>query len=207
MARFCFYVDGFNVYYSIQQFALRYKTPKYKWLNYQDLAKSSIGNKDTIEAIYYFSSYLSWKPQSVARHKTYIKALRSVGVEYIQGRFKEKTLKCHHCHKRYKSHEEKQTDVNIAVKIVADASVDKFDKAVIVSADTDLIPAIKTVHDIWPDKEVGVMFPVASHSFELKQVADFTWKMKPKRLISCQFPPKIKAGNSVIECPVEWQKT
>ena len=205
MARYCFYIDGFNVYYSIHHYAARQKTQKYKWLNYKKLAESSIGNKDTIEAVYYFSSYLTWKPNAVTRHKTYIKALRSVGVEYIQGRFKEKTLTCHHCHKQYKSHEEKQTDVNIAVKIVADAATDKYDKAVIVSADTDLIPAIKTVHTIWPEKEVGVMFPVARRSFELSQEADFILKMKSKRLISCQFPHKIQIGKDIIERPDGWQ--
>jgi len=107
--------------------------------------------------------------------------------------------------RQYKSHEEKQTDVNIAVKIVADAAEDKFDKAVIVSADTDLIPAIKTVHKIRPEKEIGVMFPVGRNSFELRQEADFIWKMKSKRLISCQFPAKLKIGKNTIECPPEWQ--
>jgi len=200
MARYCFYIDGFNVYYAIRQ---RYS--QYKWLDYQKLALSAVGSKDTIEAIYYFSSYVTWKPDAVARHKEYIKVLRSVGVEYIQGRFKNKTLACHHCQKQYKSHEEKQTDVNIAVKIAADVAEDKFDKTVIVSADTDLIPAIKTVHKIRPEKEIGVMFPVGRNSFELRHEADFILKMKPKRLVSCQFPTKVKIGNDIIECPPEWQ--
>jgi uncharacterized LabA/DUF88 family protein len=40
-----------------------------------------------------------------------------------------------------KSREEKQTDVNIAVAMLLDASANEFDRAVLLSADTDLVPA------------------------------------------------------------------
>jgi uncharacterized LabA/DUF88 family protein len=141
----------------------------------------------------------------VLGHKKYIKALRSVGVEVVRGRFKNKTFKCHHCLKEYKSHEEKQTDVNIAVQVVADAAIDKFDKAVIVSSDSDLIPVIKTIHRLKPEKEVGIMFPIGRGIFELRQAADFTLKMKRNHLISCQFPEKIKIGKEIIERPTSWK--
>ena len=200
MSRYCFYIDGFNVYYALQN-----GFQQFKWLNYKKLAEIVVGPKDTIAEVYYFSSYVTWKPNSVLRHKKYIKALRSVGVEFVVGRFKPKTLKCHHCLKDYNSHEEKQTDVNIAVQIVADAAIDKFDKAVIISADSDLIPVIKTVHRLRPEKEVGVMFPVGRNSFELRQAADFTLKMKRNHLISCQFPEKIKIGREIIERPASWK--
>ena len=200
MSRYCFYVDGFNVYYALQNGYQRYK-----WINYKKLAESVTGPKDTISNVYYFSSHVTWKPDSVKRHMNYIKALRSVGVEFVKGRFKDKTLKCHHCLKYYNTHEEKQTDVNIAVQIVADAAIDKFDKAVIISADSDLIPIIKTVHALCPEKEVGVMFPIGRNSFELRQEADFTRKMKCDRLISCQFPETIKIGKEIIERPASWK--
>ena len=42
MSRYCIYIDGFNVYYALQQPSYR----KYKWLNYRKLAESVIGNND-----------------------------------------------------------------------------------------------------------------------------------------------------------------
>lgn len=69
MNRYCFYIDGFNVY-----FALNNGYSKYKWLDYKKLAKSIIGSKDEINHIYYFSSFVTWKPNSVTNHKEYIKA-------------------------------------------------------------------------------------------------------------------------------------
>lgn len=126
-------------------------------------------------------------------------------MEFIKGRFKDKTLKCHKCLATYKSHEEKQTDVNIAVQIVADAAADKFDRAIIISADTDLIPAITTVHKLTPEKEIGVLFPIGRNSFELREAADFAIKMKTKHLDSCQFAWKLQVGKDVVKCPDNWK--
>ncbi len=54
---------------------------------------------------------------------------------------------------RYHTYEEKETDVNIAVKIVEDAFKDNYDKAVILSWDSDIIPAIESVKKNFRDKE------------------------------------------------------
>jgi uncharacterized LabA/DUF88 family protein len=113
MSRYFFYIDGFNVYYSLNNRRFR----KYKWLNYRKVAESIAKPEDNIAGIFYFTTFVQWKPDSVARHKQYIKALRSVGVDVVFGRFLEKTPKCHVCGKRYKTHEEKQTDINIALHL------------------------------------------------------------------------------------------
>lgn len=58
VSRYCFYINGFYVYYalngdpSIDSFPYR----KYNWLNYRKLAESVIGQKDTIIGIPYFTS-------------------------------------------------------------------------------------------------------------------------------------------------------
>ena len=60
--------------------------------------------------------------------------------------------KCHLCNKHYLTHKEKRTDVNIALKLFCDAIDDLYDKALIISADSDLIPAIQAVNKYTPDK-------------------------------------------------------
>ena len=208
MSRYCFYIDGFNVYYalngdpSLKSFPYR----KYKWLDYRKLAESIIGQRDTITGIFYFTAFVRWKtPAVVYRHKQYIKALRSVGVETIQGRFMDKHIKCHNCNKHFLTHEEKRTDVNIALKLLGDAFDDLYDKALIISADSDLLPVIQTVHKYFPDKEIGVMFPIGRTSFDLRQHADFRRKMRKNLLQDSQFPDEIKVGSEIIKRPNSWR--
>lgn len=201
MSRYCFYIDGFNVYYSLNNRRFR----KYKWLNYRNVAENIIKTGDSITGIYYFTTYVEWKPNSVARHKLYIKALRSVGIDTILGRFMKKKTRCHICGKHYTTREEKQTDVNIALRMLTDAINNTYDRAVIISGDTDLIPVIEAVHSICPDKEIGVMFPLRRYNNSLEKAADFAITMREKMLIRCQFPEKFKVGSTIIERPDSWR--
>jgi uncharacterized LabA/DUF88 family protein len=201
MSRYCFYIDGFNVYYALE------KNPayhKYKWLNYRKIAESVVGATDTIAGIFYFTTIVRWHPAGVERHERYIKALRSAGVETIRGRFLEKDIKCHICKKYFKVHEEKQTDVNIALKVLGDAVDNLYDKALIISADSDLLPVIESVYRQKPEKEIGVMFPIGRTSFELRQKASFRRKMPEELLRDCQFPDQFNIDNTIIERPINW---
>jgi len=200
MSRYCFYIDGFNVYYALQEPAYR----KYKWLNYRKLAENVASSKDIIAGIFYFTAIVRWKQDNARRHKNYITALRWAGVETIEGRFQDKTVCCHRCGQWYKTHEEKRTDVNIALRILCDAIDNKYDKALIISADSDLIPAIQTVHRYAPDKKIGVMFPIGRNSNDLRLEADFRIKMPQKLLEMSRFPDRIRIGSKVIQKPKEW---
>ena len=201
MNRYCFYIDGFNVYYSLN--TKRFQ--KYKWLDCRKVAEGLVKGGDKIAGIFYFTTLVEWKPDSVVRHKQHIKALRSVGVEAVFGRFMQKRERCHVCGRYYKTHEEKQTDVNIALHIVCDGINDLYDRAVIVSGDTDLVPVIEAVHKIVPDKEIGVMFPLRRYNNSLEKAADFATTMREKLLNRCQFPDKIKVGSTTIKRPDSWR--
>lgn len=200
MARVCLYVDGFNVYH-----ALDAAYPHLKWLNYRKLAESVLQAKDALGRVCYFSSFVTWKPQAVARHKVYIKALQSEGVDFIRGQFKTRDAYCHLCHRIYTTHEEKQTDVNVAVTMLADAVENSFDKAILVTADSDLMPVILTIRRLFPDKRIGVMFPIGRNSFELRQHADFILRMPQSLLKQCQFPDTITIGKDTICRPSTWK--
>lgn len=199
--RYRFYIDGFNVYYALNHPLYR----KYKWLDYMALAKSVLPHIDTcVAGVYYFSTYVGWKPDSKARHKDYVKALRSVDVSIVLGRFMAKTVRCHKCGQKYKTKEEKQTDVNIAISLLSDAVEDQYDKAVIVSADTDLIPTIEAVHKLRPDKEIGVMLPLRRPNNSLQKASDFVLVMTEKLLAASQFPDEISLDGSTIKRPTHW---
>jgi hypothetical protein len=68
--------------------------------------------------VYYFSAYAVWQPRKVGRHIAYVKALRAVGVTVVLGQFKQKDRRCPACNHTWVGHEEKETDVNIAIRDV-----------------------------------------------------------------------------------------
>jgi len=178
---------------------------KYKWLDYRKVTEAIVRPEDKIVGISYFTTFVEWKAASVARHKEYIKALRSVGVDTVFGRFMQKKVRCHVCGRYYKTREEKQTDVNIALHVVCDGINDVYDREVIVSGDSDLVPAIEAVHKISPDKEIGVVFPLRRYNNSLEKAADFAITMREKMLNRCQFPDKIKIGSTTVERPDSWR--
>jgi uncharacterized LabA/DUF88 family protein len=78
-------------------------------------------------------------PKQHERHQIYVKALQSTGVNPITRQFKEKHIYCPECGLTHKGHEEKESDVNIAVHLISDAYEERFDHAFIVSRDSDLV--------------------------------------------------------------------
>jgi len=202
VSRVAFFVDGFNLYHALEDNPAYHK---YKWLNLRKLAESFITSKDTITNAIYFTTYVTWDIAKVTRHKTYVEALRAVDVEPIFGAFRRKDLKCRICHKAYKTYEEKQTDVNIAIKLFETAIDDTWDIACIVSGDSDLIPAIKAVKKTFPLKQIGIVIPIGRRAEELKAVTDFHRKIKEKHLRTCQFRDEIDvAGGRKIVRPGAW---
>ena len=200
MSRYSFYIDGFNVYYALNN----KRFSRYKWLDYRRLAESVLKRGDTISGVFYFTTFVTWKPEAVVRHKQYIKALRSKGVDAVMGRFMRKKVRCHICSRFYNTREEKQTDVNIALRLVCDGINDLYDRAVLVSGDTDLIPAIESIHKNAPDKEIGVMFPLRRYNNSLEKAADFAITMRERVLQRCQFPDEVKVGDTIIKRPQSW---
>lgn len=198
-----FFIDGFNVYHALADNRLYHK---YKWLDYSKLAKSFLSRKQTIENIYYFTALAHWNQRKVAKHRTYIKALQHHDVTVIHGKFKLKDIKCPKCKRGYRKHEEKMTDVNIAIKLFQDAIQDKYDKAIIISGDSDLLPSIEAVKSIFPEKKIGLIIPIDRRAEDLKNTVDFHMKMKEKHLSSSQLSNEITLRDgSKIQKPESWQ--
>ncbi len=200
MNRVSFYVDGFNLYHIIDKYC-----PRCKWLDLRKMFCSVIPASDSISEISYFSALAHWKPERVTRHRAYIEALRSTEVSIILGRFKEKDRKCLFCRKAYKAHEEKQTDVHIALKMLEDGIDNRFDTAILVSGDTDFVPVLSTLKRRFSDKRIGIMLPIGSRARELQEVADFFIKMKRRHLTGNQFPHLIETPKGKIEIPEKWR--
>jgi len=203
MNRIAFFVDGFNLYHSLDSNPAYHK---YKWLNLNKLAHCFVTSHDKIDKVSYFTTYATWNQVKLVKHQIYVRALQSVGVEIVFGAFRYADKTCRICHKQYKTFEEKQTDVNIAIKLFQTAVQDLWDIAIIVSGDSDLIPAIQAVKSTFLAKQIGLVIPIGRRAEELKQVVDFHMKLKEKQLATSQFEDTVTIdGGGKLTCPNTWK--
>ncbi|MDP9412534.1 MAG: NYN domain-containing protein [Pseudomonadota bacterium] len=180
------YIDGFNLYHAVDNL----KRPHLKWLDVRALAEGLLRKDEQIKAVKYFSAFATWKPDSFARHRTYVEALKSRGVDVILGQFKEKPRKCHQCKSIWMSHEEKETDVQIATHMVADALRGEVDRLILISADTDLAPPIKMIAQLAPNCEVFVATP--PKRFKLCRALGPQLDIGISRLEAAQLPDRLQ---------------
>ena len=83
---------------------------------------------------------------------------------------------------------------------------ERYDKALIISGDSDLIPAIEAVQSTFPHKKVGVIIPIGRSAEQLKQTCDFYMKMKEKHLKASLLPDVINLGDGKsLERPKWWR--
>ncbi len=211
MNRVIFLIDGFNIYHSTLELR-RHTGYCTKWLDLASLMKSYIhlfGKDAQVQAIHYFSAipyYLSAQdPRKIQRHKDYISCLESSGINVELGRFKVKYVYCDKCKSMVLKHEEKETDVTIAIKVVEIFLKDECDTAVIVSGDTDLSPAIRKCKNLFPAKKIVFCFPYARKNKELASLAPGSFSISKKQYIKHQFPNPavLKAGKEIYK-PKSW---
>lgn len=209
MSKVVFFVDGFNLYHALDYFEhasdhKRYH--KYKWISLRRLARCYVTQKDSIQEILYFTTLCTWDLPKADRHKLFIRAQEHEGVSIVYGQFKRKDRTCRLCGRTFQTFEEKQTDVNIAIVLFQYAIKDLYDKAIIVSGDTDLIPAIKAVQSTFPQKQIGVVIPIGRASEDMKLQADFHHKMKERHLQSSRLPDTLALPDkSTLICPPTWR--
>ena len=95
--------------------------------------------------------YFSAKPNDIdksRRQNAFFQANQeNPKFELIFGKYLHKTITCHSCGYVINTYEEKETDVRIATQIVADALKKQCDIAIIVSADSDMVPAIELAQE------------------------------------------------------------
>ena len=66
---------------------------------------------------------------------------------------------------------------------------DACDTVVLVTGDTDLVPAVRTARDRDPSKTLAVVFPYRRANAELKRVADAAFTIKAATYARPQLPP------------------
>lgn len=204
MNRVICYIDGFNLYHAIDEMTQikGYSCNHYKWLDLRKLtALFTDPNFHTIEAVHWFSAIKDGNQPRMARHELYRQALEATGVTTHMAHFKRKNIRCRHCSTSFVAHEEKETDVNLAVQLVADAYENRFDQAFVVSRDSDLTSPLRFIRGRFPEKKLKVIAPPERrHSKELWAIATHRATISEAHLESAMLPQYVKVdrGQSVL---------
>lgn len=189
MVRVAVYVDGFNLYFGLKATYGR----KYLWLDLQALAASLLRPGQTLEQITYFTARVRNDPEGQRRQSDYLDALASYSsrVTVVDGRFQEKPRRCRDCGAAWTVYEEKETDVNIAAALIEDAVLDRYDTALLISADSDLCPAIVTMKRLCPEKRIIAVFPPKRNSADLKRAVDGYLPLGDDKVRQAQLPTEV----------------
>jgi uncharacterized LabA/DUF88 family protein len=215
------YIDGFNLYYRMLK-----ARPSLKWLNPLKLAQSILDENHQITSVNYYIARVSSRshdPEAPARQAVYLNALASVPeIAVHEGSFMVSEpwmeLASPPIVKpadyqwqlpppklvRVVKFEEKGSDVNLASHLVRDAFINKFDVAVVVTNDSDLVEPIR-IATVEAGKRVGLLVPVKYPNQSLIDVASFFLHIRPGHLRKAQFPnPVMKPDGSRIFKPETW---
>ena len=196
------YIDGFNLYYGLREARLRSS----RWLDLRALCESLVKPHQRLCLVRYFTTRVRNNPRAAQRQGVFIDALRaSGGIEIDYGHFLDKTVTCKSCRSTRRTAEEKKTDVNIAVRLLDDAFDDRFDVAMLISADSDLAPPIESVRRRFPQKTVLVASPPRRWSSELQRAANATIRIADKNIRSNRLPdPVIAPDGTTLRAPPGW---
>lgn len=214
MIRTSFLIDGFNLYHSVKTAShdLGLGGKGTRWLDIHSMCQTYLHLIDTtarLSEIYYFSALAKHleikKPDVTVRHRTYIRCLEQTGVLVELHRFKKSLTFCQKCNQTFNRREEKETDVAMATRLLELLILDKCDTIVLVTGDTDIVPAVKTVQNIFPGKEIIFMMPYKRHNNELAKLASRHFDISSNNYTKHQFPdPFVTKKKKEIHKPSNW---
>jgi uncharacterized LabA/DUF88 family protein len=197
------YIDGFNLHFGL----LQRGWSKYLWLDLTKFAAALLLPDQALVHTKYFTSRIS-KPVSKQRlQSNFIDALNTLAEFSIYyGRYQAEVRTCENCGFNAIITNEKKTDVNIATELLIDAFHDKFDAAILVTADADLTAPIVAIRKLFPEKSVVVAFPPKRHSYELRNAASSAYHIGENKFRRNLLPEKVVTPSGfILQRPNKWK--
>lgn len=202
------YVDGFNLYYG----ALN-GTP-FRWLDIVRLCQLMLPG-DAVVRVRYFTARIKARGTDDSdrqRQEIYLRALRTcpeIDIQY--GHFMSHEIWMPLANPalgqrpfvRVIKTEEKGSDVNLATALLSDAYEGRFDTAVVVSNDSDLLAPIKLVRTRL-ELPTGILSPNRKPAAVLRAEASFVKPIRDGVLRASQFPPVLTDRAGDFRKPRGW---
>lgn len=202
-ARVIVYIDGFNLYFGILAKGWR----KYLWLNLKKFAESLLLPNQNLVHTKYFTSRISKPISKQKRQSIFLDALSTLSeFSIFYGRYQAEIRTCENCGFSTLISSEKKTDVNIATELMVDAFQDRFDTAIIVTADADLTGPLVAIRTLFPKKKVLIAFPPDRHSYELHNVATGVYHIGEEKFSQSLLPEEVVTKSGFrLRRPEKWR--
>lgn len=212
------YVDGYNLYYS------RLRGGPFKWLDLHALLQGILHIQDPamqLARVRYFTSPViarlaSHGPASVEAQHACLRALQLTKVEVTLGRHQLEPGKApRHLPGVAPSRldtvpvwhlDEKETDVRLALAMYRDARMGLMEQAVLISSDTDLVPALEALRADF-SLALGLILPRRPEAgrpsaTSLMQLADWTRAViLDSELAAAQLPARLPTRRKPADKP------
>jgi len=203
MNRVIAYIDGFNLYFGLREKGWR----RFYWLNVQLLVQNLLKFNQELVMTKYFTARVIGSLDKQKRQSTFIEALETLpDLKIFYGKYQLNPRECPNCGFRDRVPNEKMTDVNIAVEMLLDAVNDEFDTALLLSADSDLVPPVRAIKNTFTQKRIVVVFPPKRESTELSNIAHACLRIGRANFARSLFPDKVKkADGFVLQRPTTWK--
>jgi uncharacterized LabA/DUF88 family protein len=220
------YVDGFNFYYGVrnhfkaEQARRGYSLSGLCWCDFRALIERHFLAKGyELGPIRYFTAPVTESVETTAeeheRYELWLRAARTIrGLEVIRG--------FHKRGREGKGREEKETDVNLAVELVLDGLRGVYDRAYVLSGDTDQIPSVLAAAFRLPQpKCVSILLPPSQTADDWKKhYCEAALQLKEREGFRQPEPFQVEVGgvdqgklmNSLlryelegVSCPAYWR--
>jgi hypothetical protein len=153
--RAALYVDGFNLYHSIDDM----DRPYLKWLDLWQLARVIAPRSQVIRKVVWCTAFRPQGRAQAARHQAYYDALKLRGVICLTGHFVVYADGCNACGHSWTVATEKQSDVNLALSVLDDAHENRFDVCYLMTTDGDHAATARFLKERFPEKKLVLVTP------------------------------------------------
>lgn len=175
--RVCVFIDGSNFYHSCRETLGRTD------VNLGAFAELVVGPQRELVRTYYYTTQLPPDAEESARaaQQRFLSNLHRIAYFEVRlGRLVKREIKCEACGDVRWKYQEKGVDMRIGVDLLALASKNLYEVAILVSGDGDLKDAVQAVKDLGKHVEVAVFD--AGRARELAQVADVVRELDPAEI-------------------------
>lgn len=162
------YFDGFNFYYGLKSKGWK----QFYWLDLAAFSQQFLRPYQTLVSVNYFSAVPHDAGKADRQDLLFSANKLNPKFNLFLGKYMKKHIVCHSCGTQFQTFEEKQTDVQIATKMIRDVVLDKCDVTMLISADSDLIPPLDFIRELNPMHKIVVLFPPGRFSYDLKNKAN-----------------------------------
>jgi len=153
----------------------------------------------------FFTAVLRWNKEKQQRHRNFIAACEAVGVSVVESTFKKTRRHCWQFERRCKFDGEKQTDVSFALSVISDAYEDGYDRAILLTADSDQVPTAKFLRDRFPQKQITLVTPPnrGSQARDLGNIISDRHELQAGRMLTCRLPRDVRdrTGKKIATMP------